>query len=196
MSKFDEAKGLPIAAAPNVPARRSFLRGGLAVALIPGAGLLTACGGGDDDDDEVPPTGETPQQPGPVEETGKGSRFALAVLPDTQFYSRYATQAENSQYSRKFGSEPFMAQTYWIAANAAALNIPFVTHLGDVVDQASKPDQWKVADQAMRVLETAKVPYSILAGNHDVLQSDPNPELVRIRSRDFRLIEVGTLAAG
>ncbi|MCY1503681.1 Concanavalin A-like lectin/glucanases superfamily protein [compost metagenome] len=171
MSKFDEAKGQQ-AVTPSVPTRRTFLRGGLAAALIPGAGLLTACGGGDDDDDgdDAPVTGETPQ-PGPIEDSSKGSRFALAVLPDTQFYARYATVAENSQYSRKFGSEPFMAQTYWIAANAAALNIPFVTHLGDVVDQASKPDQWKVADQAMRVLETAKVPYSVLAGNHDVLQS-------------------------
>ena len=141
MSKFDEAKGLP-AAAPIAPTRRTFLRSGLAVALIPGAGLLTACGGDDDDDDnDAPVTGETPE-PGPVEDASKGSRFALAVLPDTQFYARYATLAENSQYSRKFGSEPFMAQTYWIAANAAALNIPFVTHLGDVVDQAGKPDQW------------------------------------------------------
>lgn len=174
MSKFDDEKGLPAAVSPSAPTRRSFLRGGLAVALIPGAGLLTACGGGDDDDDDTgnPVEGETPQPaPGPGADTTKGSRFALAVLPDTQFYARYATQAENSQYSRKFGSEPFMAQTFWVAANAAALNIPFVAHLGDVVDQVGKPDQWKVADQAMRVLETAKVPYSVLAGNHDVLQS-------------------------
>ena len=171
MSKFDEPKDLQ-AAAPSAPTRRTFLRGGLAVAMIPGAGLLTACGGDDDHDDdkEAPGTGETPE-PGPVEDTGKGSRFALAVLPDTQFYARYATLAESSQYSRKFGSEPFMAQTYWIASNASALNIPFVTHLGDVVDQVNMPDQWKVADQAMRVLESAKVPYSVLAGNHDVLQS-------------------------
>lgn len=170
MSTFDDETGLP------APTRRNFLRGGLAAALIPGAGLLTACGGDDDDDDPAAgggeSGGETPQpQPEPGPDATQGSRFALAVLPDTQFYARYATLAESSQYSRKFGSEPYMAQTYWIAANAAALNIPFVTHLGDVVDQAGKPDQWKVADQAMRVLETAKVPYSVLAGNHDVLRS-------------------------
>ena len=46
------------------------------------------------------------------------------MLPDTQFYARYATVAENRQFSRKFGSEPFRAQTQWVADNAAGLNIP------------------------------------------------------------------------
>ncbi|RZJ61677.1 MAG: modulator protein [Acidovorax sp.] len=139
--------------------RRGLLRGGLAALLPTGsAALLAGCGGGSEDAAAAPSA-----------DAALGSRFALAVLPDTQFYSRYATSAENTQFSRKFGSEPFMAQTSWAAANARELNIPFLVHLGDVVDQVSKPDQWKVADQAMRVLEAAKLPYSILAGNHDVL---------------------------
>ncbi|TAM03579.1 MAG: modulator protein, partial [Paraburkholderia sp.] len=50
-----------------------------------------------------------------------------------------------------------------------ALNIPFLIHLGDVVDQQNKEAQWMVAHSAMQVLESAKVPYSILAGNHDVI---------------------------
>ena len=170
MSKFEIASGSAAAVSSPLP-RRTLLRGGLSAALLPGATLLTGCGGGDSSSETDQPK---PEEPAPVQPAdpnkGKSSRFALAVLPDTQFYSRYATEAENSQYSRKFGSEPFMAQTYWIAANAGALNIPFVAHLGDIVDQASKPDQWKVADQAMRILDTAKVPYSVLAGNHDVLQ--------------------------
>jgi len=91
-------------------------------------------------------------------------------MPDTQFYARYATAAESDQYDKRFGSAPFAAQTKWIAANAKALNIPFTIHLGDVVDQVTKPDQWKVADAAMKVLEDAKLPYSVLAGNHDVLR--------------------------
>ena len=76
---------------------------------------------------------------------------------------------ENLQFSRKYNSEPYAAQTRWIAENAARYSIPFVIHLGDVVDQVRKPDQWKVADAAMRQLEAARIPYSILAGNHDVL---------------------------
>lgn len=138
---------------PGLLQRRSLLKMGLASAsTIAAGGLLNACGGSDDG----------------VAST-QVSSFALAVLPDTQFYSRYATSTESSQYERHYGSEPYYAQTKWVADHAQRLNIPFLIHLGDVVDQVGKPEQWKVADTAMQVLEVAGVPYSILAGNHDVL---------------------------
>jgi len=145
--------------------RRLLLRAGLGLSLG-GASLLTACGGGDDNDG-----GSGPDAGGgtPAGTPAQVSSFALAVLPDTQFYSRYATTDENLQFQRKYGSTPYVAQTKWIADNAASLRIPFTIHLGDVVDQQGKPLQWQVADSAMKVLESAKMPYSILAGNHDVI---------------------------
>jgi hypothetical protein len=127
-------------ALPQAPdnRRRSLLRAGLGVTLLPmgGSFLLSGCnGGGDDDDDDDGDGGTGKPQPALV------SSFALAVLPDTQFYSRYATDAENQQFMRKYGSEPYQAQTRWVAEHAKALNIPFLVHLGDVVDQQGKPDQ-------------------------------------------------------
>lgn len=162
------APGLP--AAPDAR-RRNLLKAGLSASLLPvgGSALLAACAGGDDNATTAAPAGgagATPQGPQTPQAI---SSFALAVLPDTQFYARYATVAENRQFSRKFGSEPFRAQTQWVADNAAGLNIPFLVHLGDVVDQQGKEAQWMVADAAMQILENAKVPYSILAGNHDVI---------------------------
>ncbi|WP_375428407.1 LamG-like jellyroll fold domain-containing protein [uncultured Sphingomonas sp.] len=142
-----------------VPDRRSFLGYGLSSLLL--STILSGCG---DDQDGAPAVGATPPPPATI------SSFGLAVLPDTQFYSRYATAETGNQFARRYGSEPFLAQTNWIAANAAQLRIPFVIHLGDVVDQATRPQQWAVADTAMKALEDAKIPYSILAGNHDVRQ--------------------------
>ena len=159
------------------PARRHILKMGASLLTVSSTALLAACGGGGNDGVTLPllpspspspASGSPSPAPAPAAST-KISSFALAVLPDTQFYARYATSGENSQYERRFGSEPFAAQTQWIAANAKALNIPFTIHLGDVVDQVGKPEQWKVADSAMQVLEVAKRPYSVLAGNHDVL---------------------------
>ncbi|MBN3787857.1 LamG-like jellyroll fold domain-containing protein [Burkholderia sp. Ac-20353] len=150
--------------------RRSLLKAGFSASLLPigGSVLLAGCGGGDDGSTGT--GAQLPAQPTPQPGASKAvSSFALAVLPDTQFYARYATVAENRQFIRKYGSEPFRAQTQWVASNAATLNIPFLIHLGDVVDQQSKEAQWMVADSAMQVLENAKVPYSILAGNHDVM---------------------------
>ncbi|MFY3431989.1 LamG-like jellyroll fold domain-containing protein [Achromobacter mucicolens] len=161
---------LPIAADPR---RRSLLKAGFGATFLPVGGslLLSACSSDDDDDPAAPETpGTQPQpQPEPQPQPVNISSFAVAVLPDTQFYSRYATDAENQQFMRKYGSEPFKAQTQWVADHSKSLGIPFLIHLGDVVDQQSKPDQWKVAGAAMKILEDAKVPYSILAGNHDVI---------------------------
>jgi hypothetical protein len=95
------------------------------------------------------------------------SRFTLAVLPDTQFYSRYS----DSQFVPRYGTDPYRVQTEWLAEHRDELNIPFVAHLGDVVDQVGVASQWAVADDAMATLEEAGLPYSILPGNHDVLDS-------------------------
>lgn len=95
------------------------------------------------------------------------SRFTLAVLPDTQFYSRYSAE----QFLPRYGSDPFATQTQWIADNADALNIPFTAHVGDIVDRATVDAEWVAADAAIRNLESAGRPYSIVTGNHDVLDS-------------------------
>ncbi|WP_207632106.1 LamG-like jellyroll fold domain-containing protein [Occultella kanbiaonis] len=103
--------------------------------------------------------------PLPAPETG--SRFTLAVLPDTQFYSRYSA----SQFLPRYGTDPFSVQTNWLAENAEALNVPFVAHVGDVVDRVGSIEEWVAADAAMAVLDDADLPYSVLPGNHDVLNS-------------------------
>ena len=155
----ETSNNLPMAADPR---RRSLLKAGLGATLMPVGGslLLSACASDSEDDD----TSATPAPP-----PRNISSFAVAVLPDTQFYSRYATDAENQQFMRKYGSEPYKAQTQWVADHAKSLDIPFLIHLGDVGDQQGKPNQWTVASKAMKILEDAKVPYSILAGNHDVI---------------------------
>jgi Concanavalin A-like lectin/glucanases superfamily/Calcineurin-like phosphoesterase len=150
--KHDDAGHCPDASpdTSSLTDRRSLLRGAAGLsALALGSGLVGA---------------ESAQAAGSAT-----TSFTLAVLPDTQFYSRYATTDEGQQFQSHYGSTPYAAQTGWIAQNALAYNIPFVIHLGDVVDQQSKPTQWAVADAAMQQLENARVPYSILAGNHDVI---------------------------
>lgn len=101
------------------------------------------------------------------DDASPASRFTLAVLPDTQFYSRYSSD----QFVPRYGKDPFEVQTAWLAEHADELNIPFVTHVGDVVDRVRTEREWVAADRAMRILDDTATPYSILAGNHDVLNS-------------------------
>ncbi|MCP2637347.1 metallophosphoesterase [Microbacterium sp. HD4P20] len=105
------------------------------------------------------------EESAPAEELA--SRFTFAVLPDTQFYSRYSSD----QFVPRYGTDPFSVQTDWLAEHAEALRIPFTAHLGDVVDRAGTQHEWEAADRAMKTLDDAGLPYSILPGNHDVLDS-------------------------
>jgi hypothetical protein len=82
------------------------------------------------------------------------SDFTVIALPDTQNYSETLP-------------EYYHSQTQWIAENVAGMNIVFVSHLGDIVNNRDDETQWQVADAAMSRLD-GLVPYSMLPGNHDM----------------------------
>lgn len=90
----------------------------------------------------------------PAARTDNQRPFSLVMLPDTQRYSEKRPDL-------------FFAQTNWIKQNRDQENIVFVTHVGDLVQNRSKkPAEWKVADEAMAVLDGV-VPYGVAIGNHD-----------------------------
>lgn len=86
--------------------------------------------------------------------------FTIIVLPDTQYYSQ--------SYP-----EIFENQTKWIVQNENEMNIVFVTHLGDLINNYAQMYQWVNADNAMSILDN-NVPYGLLPGNHD-LKGGPSP---------------------
>jgi hypothetical protein len=79
--------------------------------------------------------------------------FTLIALPDTQYYSQSFPQV-------------FASQTQWIRDNRDARNIVFVTHEGDIVQNAGSDPEWQVANTHMSVLDGV-VPYGMGPGNHD-----------------------------
>ncbi|MBN2132479.1 MAG: tandem-95 repeat protein [Sedimentisphaerales bacterium] len=86
--------------------------------------------------------------------------FTLVVLPDTQFYSESYPQV-------------FTAQTQWIVDNIGARNIAFVTHEGDIVDNAGVTYEWENADDSISLLD-GHVPYGMCPGNHDTPTTNYN----------------------
>jgi len=64
----------------------------------------------------------------------------------------------------------FNAQTQWIVNNQNSLNVAYVAHLGDMVqngDNGGNTTEWSVADGALKILENAGIPYGVHPGNHD-----------------------------
>lgn len=86
-------------------------------------------------------------------------RFALAVLPDTQ----YLFDADSSD------PEPLRATFRHLAAEREEANIAFMTHLGDVTEHGTQ-EEIELAANTFRTIH-GKVPYSVLAGNHDIRSS-------------------------
>jgi hypothetical protein len=84
--------------------------------------------------------------------------FTIIALPDTQYYSE--------SYPEVFDS-----QTQWIVDNIETMNIIFVTHLGDIVDEWWDLGQWENANHSLSMLDGI-VPYGVLLGNHDGVGSD------------------------
>ena len=82
--------------------------------------------------------------------------FSLVILPDTQKY----VETESD-----FGL--FTAQTHWIALHKEELNIAFVLHAGDIVENSDRDLEWRRAGRALSILDN-KVPYILAVGNHDL----------------------------
>jgi hypothetical protein len=81
--------------------------------------------------------------------------FTIVALPDTQKYTEHRPDL-------------FQSQVDWIIAQRTNLNIVYVAHLGDVVDDGDlDPAQWTVATNCLYRLLEAGIPLGVTAGNHD-----------------------------
>ncbi|MEV8378331.1 LamG-like jellyroll fold domain-containing protein [Kribbella sp. NPDC056861] len=84
-------------------------------------------------------------------------RFTLAVVPDTQ----YLFDLDRGDPA------PLTATFEYLIDQRGVDNIVFTAHLGDVVENA-QASEFAQADPVFAVLDRARMPYSVLAGNHDI----------------------------
>lgn len=97
-----------------------------------------------------PESGDLPPALAPAED-----EFIVAVLPDTQIYAQ-----------RVPGT--FDSQLRWIAENAERYRIVFVSHVGDIVQNGNRLDQWAVARAAYDWIDDIGLPHGESIGSHDV----------------------------
>ncbi|WP_052310065.1 FIMAH domain-containing protein [Paenibacillus senegalensis] len=89
-------------------------------------------------------------------ELGEDYQYTFVWMSDSQYYTQTL-------------SHVMQAQIDWIAEMKDELNIEYVFHTGDIVENAHQEYQWIVADRLMGELEATGIPNGVLAGNHDVL---------------------------
>ena len=67
--------------------------------------------------------------------------------------------------------------TNWIVDNANNLDIQYVVHTGDIVDEFNEVYEYENASDEFAKFEGAGIPYGVLAGNHDVAHGNMRYEL-------------------
>ncbi|WP_185975738.1 metallophosphoesterase [Tessaracoccus rhinocerotis] len=86
--------------------------------------------------------------------------FTVAHISDTQYYNANADYYQHQTSINDF-----------LLAERDNLNLQYVAHTGDIVDNNEIPVQWERANPAYALFDEAGLPYGVLAGNHDVSQA-------------------------
>ena len=87
--------------------------------------------------------------------------FALIVIPDTQY------MVMNTNYMGQ-NLNQFIAKAHWIESKKDSLNIAYVAHVGDLVEDGDREHEWTNANIPMKIIESTGIPYGIAPGNHDL----------------------------
>ncbi|MFI5906945.1 LamG-like jellyroll fold domain-containing protein [Dactylosporangium sp. NPDC051541] len=125
--------------------RRSLLRAAVAV---PAAGAVLAA---------TAETASAAESQGGGKSDGSVPRFALAVLPDTQYlFDEDSSRPEPLKETFK----------YLLSRERTDSNIVFMAHLGDVTEHGSEHEIGLASDTFQDL--DGRLPYSVLAGNHDI----------------------------
>ena len=107
-------------------------------------------------------TRETPVTPANAGDTPRSSYdFTLAWESDTQYYN---SDPANHKHQ--------VAIHDYLLAERDDLNLQYLFHTGDIVDDGTVTEQWQRADVQYDRLDAAGLPYGVLAGNHDVDQKN------------------------
>ena len=92
--------------------------------------------------------------------------FTFAVESDTQYYNE---DYEDNQDQTVDGAYQHQLNIHnWLLGNRERMNIQYLFHDGDIIDDEPNQKEWVQADEAYQKLDDAEFPYGILAGNHDV----------------------------
>lgn len=92
--------------------------------------------------------------------------FTFAVESDTQYYNE---DFEGNPDQSVDGDYQYQLDIHnWLVANRERMNIQYLFHNGDIIDDEHQENEWVNADNAYKILDENNLPYGVLAGNHDV----------------------------
>lgn len=92
--------------------------------------------------------------------------FTFAVESDTQYYNEDYEGNPDKDVDGVYQHQLNIHN--WLLGIRERMNIQYLFHDGDIIDDEPNTTEWQQADAAYKMLDEAGFPYGILAGNHDV----------------------------
>src|SRR5699024_8502006 len=88
----------------------------------------------------------------------------FAIESDTQYYNEDTPDNHGA-----IGQYQYQNDIHdWLIANRSRMNIQYLFHDGDIIDDEHIESEWINADNEYKKLHETNFTYEILAGNHDV----------------------------
>ena len=87
--------------------------------------------------------------------------------PRSEYDFTFAWQADTQYYNEQYFQHQASIHDF-IIDQRENMNIQYVVHSGDIVDNYDQLYQWLNANREYKRLDDAGIPYGVLAGNHDV----------------------------
>ena len=81
--------------------------------------------------------------------------FAFLWMTDTQYYSESFPNIYDQM-------------THWTVDHWKERKFQYAIHTGDIVNNWNSKPEWENASRSMKILDDARIPYGVAAGNHDV----------------------------
>ena len=92
-----------------------------------------------------------------------------ADTPRSDYDFTFAWESDTQYYNAQFYENQLNIHKY-LLDQRDELNLQYLFHTGDIVDDSTQQYQWDNANKAYSMLDDAALPYGVLAGNHDVDQ--------------------------
>lgn len=89
--------------------------------------------------------------------------FSFLWMTDTQYYSESFPKI-------------YDLMTKWTVDHWKEKKFSYMVHTGDIVNNWNSKTEWENASKSMKTLDDARIPYGIVAGNHDVAYDVGNYE--------------------
>ena len=110
--------------------------------------------------------------------TTDGDSISQTDTPRSDYDFTFAWESDTQYYNANYAGDGYYQHQKdihdWLLKNRTGMNIQYLFHTGDIVDNADIADQWTRADEQYKRLDDAHFPYGVLAGNHDVDHKSEN----------------------